>query len=61
MGGVYDQENASRYVGMGARFVLTGSDHNYIVMGANARSSFFAELPPAAVEASGKKGKRASA
>jgi 2-keto-3-deoxy-L-rhamnonate aldolase RhmA len=57
MGGVYDQENASRYVGMGAQFVLTGSDHNYIVMGANARSSFFAGLPPA----SGKKGKRASA
>ena len=41
MGGVYDEENASRYVGMGARFVLTGSDHSYIVMGANARSGFF--------------------
>jgi|GEM_PF-85550 len=26
MGGVYDEENASRYVGMGARFILTGSD-----------------------------------
>ena len=58
MGGVYDEENASRYVGMGARFVLTGSDHNYILMGANARSGFFAGLPRAA-EASGKKGKRA--
>jgi len=50
MGGVYDEENASRYVGMGARFVLTGSDHSYIVMGAAARSTFFAELPPATAE-----------
>ena len=33
MGGVYDEENASRYVGMGARFVLTGSDHNSLVSG----------------------------
>ena len=31
MGGVYDEENASRYVAMGARFLLTGSDHSYIV------------------------------
>jgi 2-keto-3-deoxy-L-rhamnonate aldolase RhmA len=45
MGGVYDEENASRYVGMGARFVLSGSDHSYIVMGASARSGFFAALP----------------
>ena len=57
MGGVYDQENASRYVGMGARFVLTGSDHNYILTGANARSSFFAELPAAAADL-GKKATR---
>ena len=55
---VIDEENASRYVGMGARFVLTGSDHNYIVMGANARSGFFAGLPRAA-ETSGTKGRRA--
>ena len=45
MGGVYDEENATRYVGMGARFVLTGSDHSYVVMGANARSGFFLGLP----------------
>jgi len=45
MGGVYDEENASRYVGMGARFVLTGSDHSYVVMGAETRSAFFAALP----------------
>ena len=40
MGGVYDEENASRYVGMGARFVLTGSDHSYIVMGARCTERF---------------------
>lgn len=48
MGGVYDEENASRYVAMGARFVLTGSDHSYIVTGANARSGFFTALTQAA-------------
>jgi 2-keto-3-deoxy-L-rhamnonate aldolase RhmA len=41
MGGVYDEENASRYVAMGARFLLTGSDHSYIMSGANQRSAFF--------------------
>jgi 2-keto-3-deoxy-L-rhamnonate aldolase RhmA len=48
MGGVYDEEHASRYVGMGARFVLTGSDHSYMVMGAGERSGFFTGLPVAA-------------
>ncbi len=46
MGGVYDEENASRYVGMGALFVLTGSDHSYMVMGANTRTEFFSRLRP---------------
>src|SRR4051794_1268939 len=41
MGGVYDEENASRYVAMGGRFLLTGSDHSYIVTGADQRVSFF--------------------
>jgi 2-keto-3-deoxy-L-rhamnonate aldolase RhmA len=45
MGGVYDEENATRYVAMGARFLLTGSDHSYIISGANQRSSFFNTLP----------------
>ena len=38
MGGVYDKDNASRYIKLGARFVLSGSDHNYLVAGARARS-----------------------
>lgn len=47
MGGVYDEENAARYVAMGARFLLTGSDHSYIVSGATQRSGFFNRLPGA--------------
>jgi 2-keto-3-deoxy-L-rhamnonate aldolase RhmA len=62
MGGVYDQENASRYVGMGAQFILTGSDHSYIMAGADQRVSFFNTLtpaPPAEARGDGKKeGKR---
>lgn len=48
MGGVYDEENAARYVGMGAKFVLTGNDHSYMLMGGEIRSSFFNHLPGAA-------------
>jgi len=47
MGGVYDEENASRYVGMGARFILTGADHSYIMAGADNRTAFFNGLPAA--------------
>lgn len=49
MGGVYDEVSAARYVAMGARFLLTGSDHSYIVTGANQRASFFNGLPGAPV------------
>lgn len=45
MGGVYDTENASRYVGMGATFLLTGSDHSYLMAGADQRVTFFNTLP----------------
>ncbi len=40
MGGVYDQENARKYISMGAQFILSGSDHNYLMAGASARSAF---------------------
>lgn len=54
MGGVYDEENASRYVGMGARFILSGSDHSYLMAGAAQRESFFNNLPSSPrAEASG--------
>jgi 2-keto-3-deoxy-L-rhamnonate aldolase RhmA len=38
MGGVYDKDNASRYIKGGARMILSGSDHNYILAGAKART-----------------------
>jgi len=38
MGGVYDKENAGRYIKGGARLILSGSDHNYILAGAKART-----------------------
>ena len=47
MGGVYDEENASRYVAIGARFLLTGADHLYIINGAKQRIDFFRGLPGA--------------
>ena len=38
MGGVYDKQTASRYIKAGARMVLSGSDHTYLLAGATARS-----------------------
>ena len=55
----YDEENAARYVGMGAKFVLTGSDHSYMMMGATQRSHFFSALPTAPAEARKKDKKKA--
>ena len=48
MGGVYDETWARAYVGMGARFVLSGSDHTYIMSGARQRSAFLRGLEPPA-------------
>ncbi len=39
MGGVYDLENMKRYIDLGVSFILTGSDHAYILAGANAQSA----------------------
>jgi 2-keto-3-deoxy-L-rhamnonate aldolase RhmA len=38
MGGVYDKDTASRYIKGGARMILSGSDHNYILAGAKMRT-----------------------
>jgi 2-keto-3-deoxy-L-rhamnonate aldolase RhmA len=61
MGGVYDEENAARYVAMGALFVLTGSDHNYLMMGANTRSMFFNGLPKPSAPAAKRKERKVKA
>jgi 2-keto-3-deoxy-L-rhamnonate aldolase RhmA len=44
MGGVYDQEWSARYIGMGARMILAGSDHGLLQQAAAARSSFLRGL-----------------
>lgn len=45
MGGINDDEDARRYMGMGARFITTGSDHGYIVAGSIARARLLRSLP----------------
>ncbi|MFY7961003.1 MAG: HpcH/HpaI aldolase family protein [Elsteraceae bacterium] len=44
MGGVYDEATAAMYVKGGARFVLTGSDHSYLMAGAQARSALLRSI-----------------
>ena len=44
MGGVYELEAMKRYADLGAHFILTGSDHAYILAGASLRSAFFRKL-----------------
>ena len=38
MGGIYDKEVASRFIKGGARFILSGADHAYLLAGAKARA-----------------------
>jgi 2-keto-3-deoxy-L-rhamnonate aldolase RhmA len=44
MGGVYDQEWSTRYIGMGVRMVLAGSDHGLLLQAAAGRSTFLRGL-----------------
>ncbi len=44
MGGVYDEVYAKEYIRMGARFLLSGSDHNLLMAGALMRSKFLRSL-----------------
>jgi 2-keto-3-deoxy-L-rhamnonate aldolase RhmA len=48
MGGVYDQEWAPRYIGLGARFVLGGNDHGLLLEAGSRRSEFLRGLLPRA-------------
>jgi len=45
MGGVYDQELATRYIGMGARLVLGANDHALILNAATQRTQFLRAVP----------------
>jgi 2-keto-3-deoxy-L-rhamnonate aldolase RhmA len=40
MGGVYDQPVMERYIQLGMRFILSGSDLSFMMAGARARSEF---------------------
>jgi 2-keto-3-deoxy-L-rhamnonate aldolase RhmA len=40
MGGVYDQPLMQKYIGMGMRFILSGSDLSFLMAGAAARAAF---------------------
>ena len=44
MGGVYDQDVASRYIGMGARMVLAANDHGLLLQAATQRAEFLRGL-----------------
>jgi len=44
MGGVYDEKVAPDYIRLGARFILSGSDHSFLMAGASARSKFLRGL-----------------
>jgi 2-keto-3-deoxy-L-rhamnonate aldolase RhmA len=45
MGGVYDQELATEYIGMGARFILGANDHALLLNAATQRVQFLRGLP----------------
>jgi 2-keto-3-deoxy-L-rhamnonate aldolase RhmA len=44
MGGIYDEDLASRYIGMGAQLILGGSDLGFLMAGAAARAKFLKGL-----------------
>jgi 2-keto-3-deoxy-L-rhamnonate aldolase RhmA len=45
LGGVYDEELAARYIGMGARFVLGANDHALLLNAATRRAEFLRGVP----------------
>jgi 2-keto-3-deoxy-L-rhamnonate aldolase RhmA len=65
MGGINGDEDSERYIGMGSRFITTGSDHGYVVAGAQARATFLRGLTVGEVamgkKKDGKKRDRAAA
>ena len=40
MGGVYEPKLMEKYIGLGMRFILSGSDLSFIMAGARERSKF---------------------
>jgi 2-keto-3-deoxy-L-rhamnonate aldolase RhmA len=46
MGGIYDHPTMEKYIRMGARFVLGGSDVTFLMAGAQARTEFLRSVHP---------------
>jgi 2-keto-3-deoxy-L-rhamnonate aldolase RhmA len=46
MGGVYDETTARTYIELGARFLLAGSDHAFLMAAGTARAKFLRGLEP---------------
>jgi 2-keto-3-deoxy-L-rhamnonate aldolase RhmA len=46
MGGVYDEVWAPKYIALGARFILSGNDHSFLMTGAGMRAKYLASLQP---------------
>lgn len=46
MGGVYDETYAPQYIALGARFILSGSDHAFVMAGGTARAKYLRGLTP---------------
>jgi 2-keto-3-deoxy-L-rhamnonate aldolase RhmA len=44
MGGVYDEDNARRYIGLGARMILGGSDQMFLLQAGSARTKLLQGL-----------------
>lgn len=44
MGGIYDEQWAAHYIGLGARFILGGGDHAFLLSAGTARSRFLRRL-----------------
>jgi 4-hydroxy-2-oxoheptanedioate aldolase len=45
MAGIYNEQIMPRYVEMGARFVLSGQDAQFLMAGAASRTAFMRKLP----------------
>ena len=44
MAGIYNETLMPRYIGMGARFILSGQDANFLLAGAQARTGFLRKV-----------------
>jgi 2-keto-3-deoxy-L-rhamnonate aldolase RhmA len=45
MGGVYEPKIMEKYIRMGMRFILSGSDASFVIAGARARAKALSEIP----------------